>query len=55
MPWYAWVLVIYLALDRLMTVASIGRTIDITPAFAVVSLITGGLFIWALVTLGGAV
>lgn len=44
-----WCIVGYLVLDRLMTVAWIGRTIDIDRVFAVTSLITGGLMVTVLV------
>lgn len=53
MPWYAIALIVYIVLDRLYTVAVCGdgKTIDITLGFAAVSLITGALFIWAVVAL----
>ncbi len=52
MPWYAWAVIIYLAIDRLGTVLVVNRwSIDITPAFAFTSLITGGLMVWAIVEL----
>ena len=51
MPWYIWVVIIYLVIDRLGTTAMCGRgkVIPITSAFAVVSWITGGLMVWAIV------
>lgn len=36
-------MVIYVVVDRLWTVGSVGRSIDITPSFAVASLFTGSL------------
>lgn len=55
MPWYAVVLIVYIALDRIFTVAVCGDdyAINITPAFAVLSLISGALIIWAIVSLAG--
>jgi hypothetical protein len=32
---------IYIIVDRLFTVGWVGKSIDITPAFAVVSIVTG--------------
>lgn len=54
MTWYAWVLIAYIALERLMTVAQIGKRLEITPPIAVESLITGGLMIWLIVSLANA-
>jgi hypothetical protein len=51
MPWYAWLIVLYYVVDRVGTVAMVGRQIDITPAFAVASLFTGGLLVWGTVAL----
>lgn len=54
MPWYIIALIVYICLDRLLTVGLSGRrppyTIEMTPAYAVASLITGALIIWALVS-----
>jgi hypothetical protein len=49
----AWALIAYIALDRMATVAMVGRSIEITPAYAVVSLILGGLWVWAILALAG--
>lgn len=53
MPWYAWVIVAYIVLDRLITVAVAGkgRKIEITSSFAVSSLISGAVIIWGIVSL----
>jgi hypothetical protein len=57
MTWYAWLLIAYIAFDRLLTVAVSGRrppfTIEVTTGFAVVSLISGSLIIWGIVELAG--
>lgn len=52
MPWQIWAVVIYLIIDRLMTVAAAGRGrfVDLTWGFAITSLITGALMIWAIVS-----
>lgn len=51
MPWYAIVLIAYIVLDRLLTVAFVGHRLEIKPATAVANLITGALCIWAIVAL----
>lgn len=53
MTWYAWVLIGYIVLDRLATVALAGTSfkVEVTNAFAVGSLISGALIIWAIVSL----
>jgi hypothetical protein len=51
MTWYAWALIAYIVIDRIGTVAMIGRQIDLTPAFAVTSLVTGSLIVWAILSL----
>jgi hypothetical protein len=53
MTWYAWVLVAYIVVD-LCAVAWIGRSIEMTPAVAVVSLVSGGLLVWAVVSLAAS-
>ncbi len=54
MTWYAWTLIAYIVIDRILTVAWIGRTIDITHDIAVLSLITGTLIIWAILSLAAS-
>ena len=58
MPWYAWAAIVWIAVDRLVTVGLCGRRpvyqIKVTPAFAVTSLISGALFVWCVVSLAGA-
>jgi hypothetical protein len=49
----AWLIVGYIALDRLLTVAYIGKTWRISHSATVLSLITGGLLIWGVVWLAG--
>lgn len=49
----AWLIVGYIALDRLLTVACIGTTWEITRGLAVLSLITGALLVWGVVSLAG--
>jgi hypothetical protein len=49
----AWLLVGYVALDRILTVAWIGRTWKITHGGAVLALITGALIVWGIVSLAG--
>lgn len=49
----AWLIVCYFALDRLATVAMIGRSIEVTRAGAVASLITGTLIVLGVVGLAG--
>lgn len=55
MPWYAWALIAYFVIDRISNVALCGRkpayAVKITPAFAVGSLISGALMVWAIVAL----
>lgn len=53
MPWYAWVAIAFIAIDRLGTVASVGEEVEVTPGFAVASLIAGGLMIWVVLALAG--
>jgi hypothetical protein len=53
MTWFATAMVIYIVIDRLLTVAWIGRQIDITPGFAVTSLLTGALWVWGVLALAG--
>jgi hypothetical protein len=40
----------YIVLDRLLTVGKVGDYIEITPGFAVASVITGALFVILLVS-----
>jgi hypothetical protein len=51
MPWYAWAVIAYIAADRLLTIAWVGKDFEITPAIAVETTITGCLVIWAVVVL----
>lgn len=51
MPWYVLLFIIYIVTDRIAAVSMIGRRIDITPGFAVTSLIVGALQVWALLSL----
>jgi hypothetical protein len=53
MTWYAWALVAYFTLDRLCSAAMVGRRIEITPGLLVVSLISGALIVWGIVSLAG--
>lgn len=50
MEWYAWALVIYIVIDRLLGIAYIGKSIEITKAFVILSMISGFLIIWAVVS-----
>jgi hypothetical protein len=56
MPWYVYLLIGWIALDRLLTVlyAGQGKVIEITNVFAAVSLVTGTLMVWAIISLAGA-
>lgn len=49
----AWLIIGYIALDRLLTVAFVGRSWEITHSGVVLSLITGGLLVWGVVSLAG--
>lgn len=49
----AWLLVGYVALDRLLAVAYIGRSWEITHGAAVLSLVTGAFLVWGVVSLAG--
>lgn len=51
MPWYVWVFILYIVLDRLANIYFIGRSIEITPGFTVLSFVTGALMIWMAVSL----
>ncbi len=51
MPWYAWLFVAYIVIDRLTGIAMTGKVINITPAFNVVSCVTGALMIWMVFSL----
>jgi hypothetical protein len=53
MSWIAFVLIAYLAIDRVFTVAIVGRSIEITPAYAVASLISSAFWVWAILALAG--
>lgn len=49
MPWYTLAIIIYFAFDVLVTIGYVGRSIKITPATAVLAVITHGLLIWAVI------
>ena len=49
----AWALIAYIVLDRIYVVAIVGRTVEITPAYAVTSLVTGALWVWVILALAG--
>lgn len=51
----AWGIIGYVVIDRIITVGMVGRSIPITPASAVLSLITGGILVWAALVLEGVV
>lgn len=44
-----WAIAGYIAIDRLLTIAWVGRTVDITRAHAVVSVVTGAFIVTVLV------
>lgn len=49
MPWYGWAVLVYVALDRLVTIGYVGRSLFISRGGAILSCITGGLIAWAVV------
>lgn len=44
-------MIAYYVIDRVLTIAWIGRTMELTPAFAVTSLFTGALLVAGVVEL----
>lgn len=56
MPWYVIVFIVYIILDRCATLwyAGQGKAVKITGATAILSLITGSLIIWMVLSLVGA-
>ena len=52
MTWYAWVMIVMVALSVMSRVAIIGRPRDpLTPEDVIVSMIANGLLIWGIVEL----
>lgn len=54
MPWYAWAIIAYTALQALLHVAMVGKSTKITAGGAVLAVVTAALLIWAVVVLGQA-
>lgn len=55
MPWYAWVVIGYCVADVFASVLMQGRSWEITPGVTVMTLITKGLLVWAVLALAGVV
>jgi hypothetical protein len=47
----AWLLVVYVAFNAIWTVALTGRSVEITPSFAVGTLIISALKVWAVLAI----
>lgn len=53
MPWYAWVLIAWIATDRMLATvyAAERKSIEYTPGLVLLLWLTGALTVWAIVSL----
>ena len=49
----AWLIIVYIVIDRIITLAMVGKSVTIDRATAFLTLITGSLIVWGVVYLAG--